>query len=46
MYNRSLSIIYTSYIIDAIIQQTILNQLNFMVPYVDIISLCHSVTIL
>ena len=26
-------------------RQTIFNQLNSMVPYVDIISLCHSVTI-
>ena len=34
----------TTYINDAI--QTIFNQLNIMVPYVDIIGLCHSVAIL
>ena len=27
-------------------RQTILNQLNIMVPYVEIIGLCHSITIL
>ena len=49
MHNRSIyfSIILkaTSYINDPI-RQTIFDQLNSMVSYVDIIGLCHSVTIL
>ena len=37
----------TSYINDSIIcRQTIFNQLNIMVPYVDIICLCNNITIL
>ena len=36
----------TSYINATNYKQTIFNQLNIMVPYVDIIGLCHSVAIL
>ena len=36
----------TSYFNDAIIDKTIFNQLYVMIPYVDIIGLCHSIAIL
>ena len=51
MHNRSIflsiNLKATSYINDANIAiRTIFNHLNIMVPYVDIIGLCHSVAIL
>ena len=36
----------TSYINDAVTGKKIFNQLNIMVPYVDMIGLCHNVAIL
>ena len=42
IYIRSIIMKATSYINDAIIDTQSLKQLNIMVPYVDIIGLCHS----
>ena len=50
MYNRSMSfkVLFESHLIYKwrYYRQSNFNQLNIMVPYVDIIGLCHSVAIL